>query len=178
MKTDHHIRPMTPADLDDVMPIQTASYGEHWQEDRATFADKLARFPSGCFICESDGVVAGYIFSHPANLESPPTLNDRLPADLSGATGYFLHDVAVHPSHRDRGCGGALLRAALAVAARYPLVGLVAVQGSRPRWERFGFRPHDPDDPVFVRIRTIYGDAAEYMTRVQVPIPASDRAHS
>jgi len=176
MKTDHHIRPMTPGDLDDVMQIQNASYGAHWREDRATFADKLARHPGGCLICEADGGVAGYIFSHPANLDSPPSLNDRLPADFSGSTGYFLHDVAVRPSYRDRGCGGALLRAALGVAAEYPLVGLVAVQGSRPRWERFGFVPRHPDDPAVAMIRRIYGDAAEYMTRTQPS--ASDRAHA
>jgi GNAT superfamily N-acetyltransferase len=160
---------MKPEDLPDVDRIQTRAYDKAFVEDLAVFADRLRRYPEGCAMCVADREAVGYLFSHPGRLASPPALNRRLAND-DGATNddcYFIHDIAVLPSHRGIGVARRLIEHALRVALKrgLTLVTLVSVQGSRGYWERRGFQPVVGPEETLNHVRESYGDAACYMVQ-------------
>jgi len=162
-----NVRPLTTSDLPAVERIQRAAYPHYPCERIEVFADKLARYPSGCWAYESVGTVGGYLFSHPTLLVDPPqfdALLDDLPPEPDA---YFIHDKSVVPELRGRGAGRQLLEAAFAHAAELHLttIALVAVQGSRSYWERFGFASVVEADPMLATVRRTYGPQAQYMLR-------------
>jgi len=156
-------------DLADVDRIQKQAYEAQFVEDMAVYADKLRRYPQGCSMCTADGIAVGYLVSHPGRLASPPALNTLLanvdlPAD---GDSYFIHDVAVMPSHRGLGVGGRLVAEALRIAAKHghDVVALVSVQGSSSYWTRQGFQPVSGPPEALNHVRESYGDDARYMVR-------------
>lgn len=164
---DSILRPLTARDLADVERIQSAAYPNYPCERIEVFADKLARYPAGCWAYEVRGTVGGYLFSHPTSLVDPPKF-DALLDDLPLVPdAYFIHDKSVLPELRGRGAGRQLLDAALAHAAALHLatIALVAVQGSRGYWERFGFTAVAERDPTLAAVRRTYGPQALYMLR-------------
>lgn len=165
--TDCSVRPLTASDLADVERIQRAAYPHYPCERIEVFADKLARYSAGCWAYESQGTVGGYLFSHPTSLVAPPKFDALLDDLPPRPDGYFIHDKSVVPELRGRGAGRQLLDAALAHAASLQLgvIALVAVQGSRPYWERFGFAAVAETDPTLAAVRGTYGPQALYMLR-------------
>jgi len=164
---DARLRPLTTSDLAAVERIQIAAYPHYPCERIEVFADKLARYPTGCWAYEVAGSVAGYLFSHPTFLVEPPKFDALLDALPPLPDGYFIHDKAVVPELRGRGAGRQLLDAAFARAAALQIatIALVAVQGSRGYWERFGFRAIAESDPTLTVVRRTYGPQAHYMLR-------------
>lgn len=167
LPTDSFIRPLTASDLAAIERIQRAAYPHYPCERIEVFADKLARYPTGCWAYETSGTVGGYLFSHPTLLVAPPkfdALLDDLPPEPDA---YFIHDKSVVPELRGRGAGRQLLDAAIAHAAALHLavIALVSVQGSRGYWERFGFAAVAETDPTLAAIRRTYGPQAHYMLR-------------
>jgi predicted N-acetyltransferase YhbS len=163
------IRLMTPEDLPAVDHVQRDAYVEQFQEQVAVFADKLQRFPAGCWVCVSDGQIVGYMFSHPARLAAPPGLNVALREQQEPYDCYFIHDIAVLTSHRSLGVAQKLLKEALGIAKRqgYDVVALISVQGSRGYWERFGFRELSEPQEAVDYVRRSYGESAYYMARCE-----------
>lgn len=94
--TPYLIRPFQRADLDGIVEIENASFGEDaWP--RRDFVD-VARSDEGVFLVAVDGErVAGYVIG--------VTVVDE---------GYIA-SIAVHPEHRGQGIGSLLLRAILDV---------------------------------------------------------------
>jgi len=171
------LRPLTSDDLPQVERIQFEAYPNYHKEAIAVFADKLARYPAGCWAFLTDaGEMVGYLFSHPTVLADPPRLDELLPpvnvgperdeTDCVGPDCYFIHDKSVLPTHRGLGAGKLLMNAALAHAqARgFRTLALVAVQNARPYWERFGFELV-ADGPGIEIVRRSYGPDARYMVR-------------
>ena len=164
---DSIVRPLTAIDLAAVERIQAAAYPHYPCERIEVFADKLAHYPAGCWAFEVDGVMGGYLFSHPS-LEAEPPEFDALLRDLPLVPDcYFIHDKSVAPELRGRGAGRRLLDAAIAHAAalRLAVITLVSVQGSRGYWERFGFKAVAETEPSLAAVRRTYGPQAHYMMR-------------
>jgi GNAT superfamily N-acetyltransferase len=160
-------RPLVPDDLAAVDRIQRSSYRSDFVEDRRVFADKLARYPAGCWVCEVDEAVVGYLFSHPACFHAPPKLNELLPPPAGEPDCYFLHDLVVLPDHRLAGVGRRLVANCLAhgVVTGFSRVALVSVQNSSGYWMRAGFELVAETEPVVELVRRSYGRDARYMIR-------------
>ncbi len=173
------IRPMTAEDLPVVDRVQRDAYVKQFHEDVAVFASKLQDFPDGCWVCVIGGEVVGYMFSQPANLAKPPALNVASAKGQEPDDCYFIHDVAVRRSYRERGIAKRLLERGLQVAEREgkDVVALISVQGSRGYWERFGFRELSEPRETVDKVRQSYGESAYYMgrrrtaPRQQPPVP-------
>ena len=106
------VRQLTDRGFDTVDRIQHSAYSPDFLEDLAVFADKFAGYPDGCWVARSMGRLSGICFSHPGHFSAPPR-----PEQAAGRSGgspdcYFIHDVAVHPAHRDIGVAKLLVAAA------------------------------------------------------------------
>jgi ribosomal protein S18 acetylase RimI-like enzyme len=168
------LRPLMNDDLPQVERIQREAYPNYHKESLAVFADKLARYPTGCWAFLADGgEMVGYLFSHPGLLDDPPRLDELLPPPSVGPEAiepdcYFIHDKSVLPTHRGLGAGKLLMAAALRHAAErgFTTLALVAVQNARPYWERIGFALV-ADGPGIEIVRKSYGPDARYMVKRQ-----------
>ena len=129
------------------------------------FAEKLRLFPAGCLVLARGPAVLGYALSHPWGFPAVPALDGFLGALPENPCCLFLHDVAVLPEARARGAASALVPRLEAVARRQGLdaLALVAVYGTRPFWERLGFR--HVESPTLPAAIGGYGPAAAYMAR-------------
>ena len=169
METDTHyvdIRMMAAADLPAVLAIQAVCYTELTPESEESLHAKLRASPSTCFIASLADDTIGYLVALPGELSNPPMLNAgtcRLP---SSPDCLYLHDLAVTPGARKSGAGRALVEAFLTRlrASGLGRASLIAVQGSAPYWERYGFRAVPPSAPLKARLST-YGEDVAFMER-------------
>jgi GNAT superfamily N-acetyltransferase len=136
------IRAMTPADLDFAMEVKRAA---GWNQTEADWLAHLALDPDGCLVAELEGRPAG----------------TAVLADYDGRFGWIAM-VLVHPEHRRRGAGTALVRAARDRARDRGLgqVRLDASPAGREVYLRLGFaeqyeltRYRRPADEVIVAPR-------------------------
>ena len=122
------IRPMRHADLDGgVLAIERESYPIPWS--RRMIEGELARPGGICLVAEYEDAVMGYILV-------------ALQVDV-----WHVLNVTVHPLHRGRQIGEALVRSAIAVGGRRANGGFtLEVRVSNDRairlYERLGFVSH------------------------------------
>ena len=137
-----NIRSMTEDDLNVVMDIQFSAYYPSFQEERFVFEDRLSTFPDGCWIAEVAGNPAGYLFSHPCQLNTPPKLNSAIEGLPEEPDCYFIHDVAVNPHFRGMGIGRSLTNKAKQLAGEhnFKVMALISVQNSEKFWNKMGFK--------------------------------------
>ena len=122
------IRAMRPGDLDlGIMTIERESYPIPWSR---RMVESELRHPDGvCLVAEHEGRILGYILM-------------ALQADI-----WHILNVTVHPLHRGRRIGDALVRAAVRVGDRREHVGFtLEVRVSNERairlYQRLGFVTH------------------------------------
>ena len=156
---------MAPADLPAVMRIAAVVHPDY-PEDEAVFVERLKLAPAGCHVLAgADGVLLGYLVSHPWPDATLPALNSRLGAIPPGTRNWYIHDLALLPEGRGGGAAGRVVAqiAEHALRAGHASLALVAVNNSTGFWQRQGFRV--VDDPALARKLASYDDAARYMRR-------------
>ncbi|WP_337996886.1 GNAT family N-acetyltransferase [Oleispirillum naphthae] len=154
---------MTEDDLAAVRQIAGTVHPDY-PEDAAVFAERLALYPAGCrLFADAEGRAAGYALTHPWRHGAPPKLDTLLGAIPADADTYYLHDIALLPWTRGRGAATGLLAdlARLAREEGFARMSLVAVNASRPVWERRGFSV----DAETAADLASYGGEAWFMTR-------------
>lgn len=134
---------MTLADLDAVGALQQRCYGDLYLESRSAFAAKL-EVTAGldcCWMAREAGEPRAYAVSLPVCEATLPALDAPRCERPARPTLLYLHDMAVAPEARSLGLGARLLAQLRqrAQALALPRMGLVAVQGSVPYWQRQGF---------------------------------------
>ncbi|KAB5545908.1 acyl-CoA N-acyltransferase [Coniochaeta sp. 2T2.1] len=166
-------RNMLPEDIPSVLSIASSVHPD-LPEDASIFAERLDLFPEGCLVLVSPNSpeqVYGYAISHPILKHQPPALNALLGEIHPKADQYYIHDVAVLPSFRDRGLARGCVDRLLAVATGYgfPNTCLVSVYGAARFWARFGFavksaEKKQEEQRLREKLRG-YGGDAEFMER-------------
>ena len=96
------LRPLLASDLGHVKQIDRASFSPQEQYDDAVYA-LMPQSGRGLVAQNTSGLIVGYVFIHPS--ESPHPNGDAF---------GNVRSIAVHPDHRHRGYGKALLEAAIA----------------------------------------------------------------
>ncbi len=137
---DVAVRLIEPSDWPEVDRIQRSAFLPEAVEDIETIKRLGELSPETCYLAVADEPV-GYIISHPWVADELPPLNTMLPEIPAGATTFFIHDLALHPSWRGRGVAQALLASAFERARALGLVdaSLLSIQGSAGFWKRMGF---------------------------------------
>lgn len=137
------VRPLTIADIEDVLAIQEAAYEPKYVESRESFTSKISFAPDYClgvFLKES---LIGYVIALPAPTGFSMPLNahsfNSEPSSLSSI--LYLHDLAVHPSRQRTGLGDLLFSNLLFKGLDLGLVAieLIAIPSALGYWSRLGF---------------------------------------
>lgn len=128
-------------DIAAITAISDAVHGGRYTEPGAVYAERLDRFPAGCFVFERDGRIVGYLLSHPWHRDRPPALGQPIGAIPEAADSYYLHDIALLPDAQGCGAGrqAVALVVGLAKAGGFGDVTLTAVDGADPVWRSLGF---------------------------------------
>lgn len=158
-------RPMAPADLPAVMAIAAVVH-PGYPEEEAVFAERLRLASAGCHVlADRQGLLHGYLVSHPWPAGAVPALNSLLGEIPPGTANWYIHDLALLPAGRGTGAAGRIVARIVDEAARAGCasLALVAVNDSTGFWERQGFRV--AHDPALDRKLASYDDAARYMRR-------------
>ncbi len=167
MRMNGRWRPMEAADLERVMAIADVVHPDY-PEDRAVFAERLALYPEGCAMAETEAGddCIGYIVMHPGRLGAPPPLDAPLGGLPDAPDCLYLHDVALLPAARGLGLGAAALERMNALAAQqgFRWLALTSTPGARAFWDAQGFLPHDGGPGLEAKLAS-YGGGMTYMTK-------------
>ena len=112
--------------------------------------------------------IDAYLIALPVRWPNFPALNAE-PLPSQAADTLYLHDLALHPRARGSGVATRLVNQVLVSARQAGLqqAALIAIQGSVPFWQRFGFAVQQPD-PVLAAKLASYGGSAQLMRREAV----------
>ncbi|KRE17856.1 hypothetical protein ASE63_01275 [Bosea sp. Root381] len=158
-------RPMTAVDLHAVLAVAGLVHPAY-PEDEAVFAERLALAPEGCHVLvDEEGLLLGYLVSHPWPAGAVPALNALLGGIPAGTGNWYIHDLALLPEARGSGAAGRIIAQVAGLARQAGCTGLalVAVNDSAEFWLRHRFRL--VDDPALAAKLASYDDAARYMRR-------------
>lgn len=157
-------RKMRDTDVNAVTDVANSVHPD-FPEDISVFQDRFDLYPAGCFVLENDNNIVGYGISHPWALDEAPALNSLLEVLPPSASSYYLHDVALSEKARSGGNASKLLKLMVQQAQDdgFDAMALVAVNGSRPFWERQGFSVRDV--AALAQKLKSYSDDAHYMVR-------------
>jgi GNAT superfamily N-acetyltransferase len=157
---------MEPGDIDGVVAVAASAFPHHFEE-RACFAQRLERFPQGCFALASAQALRGYLIAYPWPAGTVPPHNRLLGALPEACDMFHLHDLALHPEVRGRGYARPIVerlaRDALAFGAR--TISLVSVNETVLFWRSMKFETA-PVNAAIARGLTSYGADARYMVRM------------
>ena len=157
------IRPLTTADVNQVLELQELAYAENYLESAESFTVKIAAGPETCFGAWFDGRLVGYLVAVPLDRDEPLSLNSThiQPTPMAEAQVLYIHDLAIHPERRKTGLGDVLLVHLYESAIRYGIeaYSLVAVQNSSGYWAQRGFTPQEGPPAIG------YGPEAVRMSR-------------
>lgn len=163
------LRCLQAADLPALMTLQAQAYGAGYVEPAAVMAQRLAITPHTVWgLFDASGAMHAYLLAYRSVRGAVAPLHQPFdPAPRP--TALYLHDLAVHPQAKGQGLGPRLVAAAQQVARAEGLsgLGLVAVQGSQPFWQRQGFLP-SPLDAASQACLAGYGEQAAYLWQ---PLP-------
>lgn len=158
------LRGLQAADLPALMALQAQAYGDAFVEPAAVMAQRLSITPHTVWgLFDAPGALCAYLLAYRSVAGAVAALHQPFdPAPRP--TALYLHDLAVHPQAKGQGLGPRLVAAAQAVARAEGLsgLGLVAVQGSQPFWQRLGFQPSRPDAASHACLAG-YGEQAVYL---------------
>ena len=164
MRHDLNWRTMSAYDLDAVVGIAEVVH-KGFYESPAVLAEKRALYPNGAHMLEIGERPVGYVLSHPWRRSSIPALNAALGALPPDADTYYIHDLALLPVARHMGAAQFIttVLAKHAAARGFPVMSLVAVNGSEGFWARQGFLAADL--PQLAGKLLTYEEGARYMER-------------
>lgn len=157
-------RAMSGYDVDAVFAIANTVHPGFF-ERAEVLAEKFALYRNGCYLLEVGEKPAGYVLSHPwrfGELPSLDTILDALPADPDT---YYIHDLALLPLTRGLGAAKKIVDGLTkhAGAMGFATMSLVAVNNSRPFWEKQGFAVEER--PELAGKLAAYEAGAHYMVR-------------
>lgn len=164
------IRPLTAADVDSLLHIQTLAYGAQLQESRAVFARRLTASHQCSLGVERPGEAGllAYAVAYWSAVGCITALDgDFAPPPPLATPALYLHDISVLPALAGQKVAHALVVRLMELARSRAVahMALVAVQGSSQFWQRYGFAEQKITSPAEQQHLDSYGPGALYMTR-------------
>lgn len=162
------LRPLTASDVDDLLHIQTLTYGSGLQESREVFLQRLS-CPHHCSVGiarKDDNRLLAYLAAYWSEFGKVTPLNGAFEPPHEHGRVLYIHDISVLPQLAGQGAAQHMLNALFAQAreAQIRMAALVAVQGSTVFWQRLGFEPHNVTNATQLQHLRTYGANAVFMT--------------
>jgi len=125
---DLALRPARPSDVAEIMRLERAGFAEAIRETEATFAERLAAAPEGCWVLDAGGGrLSGYLCAEfwplAERIDPHRFARDHAAGGAHTLSGeeIYVSSMVVDPATRGTGWGRRLFRDALAaMAARHP----------------------------------------------------------
>lgn len=137
------IRPLQEIDLDELLVVQRAAYGDIYIESKEIFHTKLEVSKETCLGGFQNNRLAGYCigFNWQSGLAVPLHSDIREISHVENS--YYLHDIAIHPDFEGKGLARRFMEKSIEIARSrgFQSVELTAVQTAATYWQRFGFKP-------------------------------------
>ncbi len=159
-----YFRPIHDDDLTQVLCVQRQCYPPAMQEGPAVVRARIASSGRTSWVAVVDDEVHGYLFAYPSVLGKAAALNAPFALATQPDT-LYLHDLAISPALVGSGVAKRLVRLAdhVACAMELAYAALIAVQGSRPFWEKRGFRQYEQADAALEHVLSGYPPDSCYM---------------
>lgn len=137
------IRELTEADLEDLLLVQRAAYGDIYIESKEIFHTKLIVSKETCLAGIKENRLAGYCIGFNWQSGLPVPLHSDIREIPHQENSYYLHDIAIHPDFEGQGLAKQFLEKSIEIAKQrgFKSVELTAVQKAATYWQKFGFRP-------------------------------------
>lgn len=148
------IRKIDHIDLKEIEELANNTYPDNFFESAESFSSKILGFPDGCFVCEVDKKLVGYVVSFPSRINFVEPLN-KIYKKCENANCHYIHDVCVNSNFRKMGVANNLLKKIF--DKFFVDFALVAVMGSASFWQKFGFEVVQQID--------YYNSQAHYMVK-------------
>jgi GNAT superfamily N-acetyltransferase len=135
------IRAIQPDDWPQIDRVQHACFPATAIESTGALKSISDAASAFCSAAEENGVVVGYLLSHPWISGDLPALNEPLTGCPADADTLFIHDMALLPEARGGGLASRMVNRVLDAARERKLSGasLLSVQKTTSFWARFGF---------------------------------------
>lgn len=163
------VRPLTTADVAQLLRIQRLCYGAEFIEGAEVFTRRLQAAHHCSWAAQQHGRVVAYVAAYWSRPGKVTPLQGEFvdDTDAEAESVLYLHDLAVEPSKAGQGIAAQLLQTAVshAQARGVQRAALVAVQGAEGYWRRQGFGPSQPTDVTQKAHLASYGAGAQYMER-------------
>ncbi len=162
------IRPLTAGDVDDLMHIQSITYGSGLQESRDVFVRRLS-CPHHCSLGiarQSDNRLLAYLAAYWSEFGKVTPLDGDFDPPPEHGRVLYIHDISVLPELAGQGAAQRMLNTLFdqARAQQVRQAALVAVQGSTVFWQRLGFAPHTVTNATQLQHLRSYGPGAIFMS--------------
>lgn len=137
------IRVLQETDLDELLVVQRAAYGDIYIESKEIFHTKLIVSQETCLAGFKNNQMAGYCIGFNWQSGLPVPLHSDIRQIEYTENAYYLHDIAIHPDFEGQGLARIFMEKSLEIASSrgFKSVELTAVQKAATYWERFGFKP-------------------------------------
>lgn len=162
--TSWSARPLRLDDLQGLLQVQRACYGDEFVEGADVFERRIASAANCSLVLEHEGRVCAYLAAYRSRVGKVTPLHGDFQTPSAPDT-LYLHDMAVHPDFAGLGLAHRLLERMrdLARESHLKYSGLVSVQGSQAYWQRQGYGLHAITDPTEQECLASYGADAVYM---------------
>lgn len=152
-------------DIDAIMAVQNEAYSAIVPESREAMISRIELAPDGCFTARRDGMILGYVLSHPFIAGEIPPLGKPLRRLPPEADSWYLHDLALSGRLRGSGAAVKLVNAVKNISGKHGFhrIFLVSIQQSRGFWRKMGFAAVPPDGEKTAEKLCSYGSDAVYM---------------
>ncbi|EAT11125.1 putative acetyltransferase [Oceanobacter sp. RED65] len=160
---DFQTRLLEESDVSQILTLQNLCFPEVEPESDISFINKIKQSPSTCWGVFKDGTLKAYLIAIPWRTGRPLSL-DQIDVLCVNPNCLYLHDLAVLPEMRGTGAAQTLLKyffKAL-LKKKFSRAALVAIQGSKPYWERQGFSVQASSNAINEKLAS-YGSEAFYM---------------
>ena len=161
------VRPLNANDVNILLQVQTACYGDAFQESEVVFRQRLTcEYHCSIGVAERHGAaLKAYVAAYWSNPGKVTPLDGCFLPPEAGEQVLYVHDMSVLPELAGRGLAKYMLNHLMHLARRRGVrqAALVSVQGSQAYWKRQGFHEAPVKDAQQQAHLESYGPDALYM---------------
>lgn len=160
---DFLTRLLEESDVSQILMLQNLCFPEVEPESDRSFINKIKQSPNTCWGIFDNGSLTAYLIAIPWRTGMPLSL-DQMDVTCTNPNCLYLHDLAVLREMRGTGAAQTLLKSFFEAlhTSRFCRAALVAIQGSKPYWERQGFSVQTSSNAINEKLAS-YGSEAFYM---------------